>query len=173
MSVKHLSLGSAIIDGWSLEVESIREDDGTLKHYHTAVHFDSGDRKMIDWSPYAGISNIDFKRLVLLRFPTRAQTGSKGPLSTEQLAELWDACTDDAPGGWRRVFATWPTRLLDGSMAFFEYYWRRTSAWEGVQRVRRRQDTWEHDQLLHPVVKALLDEPINSFTPPSSGAKSN
>lgn len=82
-------LGSAIVDGWRLETEIVKDaDDQTAKIYYTAVRTD-GRQVMVDWSPYAGISNTDFKRCVLLGFPTRAAVGSKGPLTHTDLAWLW------------------------------------------------------------------------------------
>jgi hypothetical protein len=78
-----------VVDGWRCVTDSDKDwDDGTVKHYHDAVHED-GRRVMLDWSPYAGLSNTDFKRFVRLGFPTRQAVGSKGPLTTRDLSYLW------------------------------------------------------------------------------------
>lgn len=165
-------LDSAVVDGWRLRVEVDRDwDDHTEKIWHTAVHED-GRQVIVDWSPYSGMSNTDFRRWVLLGMPGRDAVPTRGPLSSTMLTALWDRQIDDAPGGWRRRFALWPVRMMDRSMVLLDHYWERRLSHQ-TQRVRLRSETWDHDDELHPLVQQIMAEPIRRLPSAQGGGKSN
>ena len=76
-----------VVDGWHLEQDDDHDDD-CVKIWYEAVHED-GRRVTLDWSPYKGMSNQDFERLVHLGFPSRSAVQSIGPLYPEDVERLW------------------------------------------------------------------------------------
>lgn len=168
-------LGSGIYSGWHLEEEVIRDDEGLQPIYHTAVNVGEGTYRMLDWSPWRTMSNLEFRRMVELGFPTRADVGSGAPLNRKDLEALYNRQEADAPGGWRRCWAWLPTPLSDGSWVWRDHYWaRRRNRWElTTHRVRTRWETWERWEPLDPIVQELLDSPITSLPPRQGDGKSN
>jgi hypothetical protein len=168
-------LGGGIYSGWELQEETIAEDDGTRKIYHTAVNRGEEKYVLLDWSPYRTMSNLEFRRMVELGLPDRDAVGSRAPLHHDDLVQLYNERTYDAPGGWTRRWAYVPVLLSDGSWVRWQYYWARSrNRWElSTHRVRTRWETWESWEPLHPVVQQLLEEPITSLPMRPEDGKSN
>jgi len=71
--------------GWKYDVEYI-EDEDTRKKLHSATK--DGKQVSIDWTPYATMSDEQFKTWIDLGMPDRETVSSIGPLTAQDLEQL-------------------------------------------------------------------------------------
>jgi hypothetical protein len=82
---KRISEGPAEYKGWKYDVEYL-EDEDTRKKLHSATK--DGKQVSIDWTPYATMSDEQFKTWIDLGMPDRETVSSIGPLTAQDLEQL-------------------------------------------------------------------------------------